>query len=119
MRLFIACALVLVLLYPPVGCNTGVQSTAGGSGSDDQGDSEVTPGASLADIQAATWLVVATSEVSYSLGTAFAVGKRRLATNAHVVEGLKQVLREPNARVGAFQHETGAPLGILQSLGTS
>ncbi len=62
---------------------------------------------SVADLQDSTWLVLATSDHSSLTATAFAISETRLVTNAHVVEGIKDILREPNALVGVFQHETG------------
>ncbi len=59
------------------------------------------------DFQKATWLVLAFSDFSLRVATAFGIGPRLLGTNAHVVEGIIQVTREPNGVAAVFQHETG------------
>jgi len=60
------------------------------------------------DFQKATWLVIAASDSSLMTATAFAVEPDLLGTNAHVVEGIKRAIREPNGVAAVFQHETGA-----------
>ena len=69
---------------------------------------------SVAVLQDSTWLVLAVSDDSALIATAFAISETRLATNAHVVEGIKDILREPNAHVGLFQHETGLEREIVR-----
>ncbi len=60
------------------------------------------------DFQKATWLVVYASDSSSGIATAFGVGPNLLGTNAHVVEGIKRIIRESNGLAAVVQHETGA-----------
>ncbi len=75
------------------------------------------PEATLADrveeLQRATYVVLAVSDLSFITATAFAVGPRLLATNAHVVEGIIDILGEPGAQVVAVRHQSGAVVSLV------
>lgn len=55
----------------------------------------------------ATWQVIAYNSASVSFATAFAVDSVLLASNAHVVQGVADILAAPDGVAVAVQHETG------------
>ncbi len=97
-------------------CGCGVPDTdSDHDGTPDCIDSGGGQGATVEEIQAATWLVVAVSNLSLMTGTAFAISDDRLATNAHVARGIEGVMGEPNGMVAVFQHETGLMREVLKT----
>lgn len=64
------------------------------------------------DVLPATWLVLFGDDSSLGSATAFAIDHHRLATNAHVVEGIADALCSPTGGAVVVQHETGAFIAV-------
>ncbi len=67
------------------------------------------------DILKATWLVLGSSNNSSLLATAFAISSNRLATNAHVVQGIRDIIVTQGGAAGVVQHESGSSALITKA----
>jgi Trypsin-like peptidase domain/Divergent InlB B-repeat domain len=74
----------------------------------------VEPIATVEDVLDATWLIAGVNDEVALTATAFGIGPKRLATNAHVTEGLKELFQRPGAVAQAIHHETGETRDILR-----
>lgn len=79
---------------------------------DEEQDTCVT---TISQIQSSTWLVLWGDATSFGFATAFGLSPRKLATNAHVTEGIREFFEtHAEAVAGVVQHETGEVRNITK-----